>query len=436
MRQLLLLLLLATSVSSAEAKFKVVESSSKRAPEWHNGASEEFVITSSVSEISIEDAKRRAVEQIKVKFIESVAQNINYTSMSRIEQRSGDEESFSDDFKSILLLNSAKLPFISGISESKITDFYWAVSEDRSTDRCNYIYSIKYPLSHAEVNEAVQRFEEIDREKSQELEMLQDILNNLDCVDEIADGATKCEELEGYFFDSTRKSAAASLRKRYLSLYDRICIVTQYEELGSAYIALQIGDRELSTTRPPTARYDREMIQNLQITPFDGRFEVSYDPTYCDEQIPYTITLSVPVGNRRESHEITFTKSKSEQQRIQPDGVVTLTAQQIENLTLSNIQLNFNLLVEGLPANTPVTVESVTLRVPNLKDEIYCDRVAAKFVGDNRFALTALCSTTIATNGEKSNTTIKLLSGEITGYYGAEKRAFKSMFSRSYRCNW
>ncbi len=431
-----ILLLICCVILPVDAKVKVVDSSSKRAPEWNNGTSEESIIASTVSEISLDDAKRRAVEQIKIKVIESIAQNINHSSLSKIEQKSGDEDSFTDEFKSALLLNSAKLPFISGISESKIEAFYWAVHEDSKSKSRSYIYSIKYPLKHAEVEEFIRKFELLDNEKAQELEMLEEGYANLSSIDNISEAISKCEELDAYFFDSARRAKVKSVKEKYTSLYSRISVVTRSEELGRATVALQIGDRVISATSSPTARYDREAIHNLKITPMAGSFEISYDPTFCEERLPYVISLSVPVGVRRVNHEITFTKSEKSDLKIQPEGVVTLTAQQIAERSLTNIQINLDLLVEGLPANTPITVNKITLRVPNLKDEIYCDKVMTSYVEQNRVDVTLVATTTIATTGEKSGSTIKLLSGEISGYYGSEKRAFNSKFSRSYRCNW
>lgn len=436
MNRLILCVLLLCGIHYAEAKVKVVESSARQAPEWRGGAEEESIITSSMSDISLEDAKRRAMEQVKVKMIESIAQNINYTSLSKIEQTSGDVNSFSDEFKSALLLNTARIPFISGISESKITDFYWEVREDKALGTRQYLYTIKYPLTHAQVEEYVAEFERIDTAWAQELEMLDSGYYNLSSIDEIGEAISKCSELEGYFFDAVRKRSASELKMKYSALYGRISVVTKREALGEAFIALQIGDRAVSATTTPIAQYDKELIQNLQIVPRDGGFELLYDPQYCRDDIPYIIKLSFVVGSRRVAHEVTFTKSSKLKVRLQPQGTVTLTAQNIKQTVIEGVQFQMDLMVEGLPANTPITVDVVTLRVPNLKDEFYFNKVSAKYVGSGKVTLLGLFVTPTATTGEASAATIKLLTGELSGYYGVDKTPFNSKFSRTYNCNW
>lgn len=436
MRRGIIFILLLLFSAEVSGKIKVVESSSKKVPVWYNGAAQESIITSSVSDISIDDAKRRAIEQIKMKIVESIAQNINSTTFSKIEQKSGDEDSFSDEFKSVILLNSAKLPFISGISENKIESYYWEVNEDSKTKKRNYVYSLKYPFSHADAEELIKRFEALDQEKSQELEMLDMGYAHVSSVEEIADALLKCEELKSYFFDATRKSAVSTLKAKYTSLYNSFTFVTKSEELGRAYVTLQIGDRPIATSQSLKANYDKAVIQNLQVVPRDGGFEISYDPQFCEDDLPYVITLNYTAGSRHLSHSVTFTKSRASKVRIQPQGVVTLTAQEISSSSLTNIQLNIDLMVEGVPQGTPISVDVVTLRVPTLKDELYTNKLSVKYVSDNQVSLMGLSSTTIALTGEKSGSTIKILTGEITGRYGADNKAFKSKFTLPYGCNW
>ncbi len=437
MKHILCMLLLLCSMSETQAKERVVESSAKKAPVWYDGTAEESIITSSISDDSIDDAKRRAMEQVKIKIIESVAQNINYTTLSKIEQKSGDESKFVDEFKSALMVNAAKLPFLSGISESKIEESYWAIHEDKESKKRKYIYSIKYPLKRSEMEKLIRTFEKSDREKAQEMEMLEEGYHNLANVDYIGDAIAKCGELEAYFFDSGRRAQVASLKSRYQSLYSRISVATQYEELGIAYVVLKIGDREIGASQPPMAKYDKSVITNFKVATKDGGFEVSYDPKFCEKNLPYVITLSFTVGGRRIAHEVTFTRSNDMEVSIKPQGTVTLTAQEVaENKSITNVQIALDLAIKGGVAARGVTIDVVTLKVPTLKDEIYCNKFTTKSSGSNTLSLLGISETTIALTGEKTGGVIKILEGEISGYYGDKRVPFKSNFKLPFGCNW
>ncbi len=438
MQRLFLLLALAL-VEPAAAKIKVVESSSKEPPAWYIGAVQDAIITSAMSTVSVDDAKQNAVSQIRVKVVESIAQNINYSAFSKIEQKSGDENSFSDEFKQALLLNTAKLPFISGISESKISEFYWQVTQDTKSKIFSYTYSLKYPLPQDELKAFIAQFEAIDKQKVEQLERLESDYSYIADVADIGEAINECAELDTYFFDRERRAKVATVRGRYSSLYDRITSVTSDEELGRAMIVLRIGDKPISSSQKPYARYDRDAITNLSIVPCEGGFEVSYDTKYCQRDIPYVINLSIPIGGRRLSHQITFTKEHDDdpgQVKIAPQGVVTLTAQDIKEGSIGGVQIEMDIQAKGLQANESITVTTVVLTLPDLKDDIYCNKLSTRYTDKERLTSMGLCGSTIARRGGKSSATIKLLQGEIQGYYGKGNTPFKVKFSRSYRCNW
>ncbi len=438
MRKIIFILLLLCCIEPSSAKIKVVESSSKQVPVWYNGTVEEFIISSTISDISLDDAKRRAMDQVKVKVIESVAQNISHTIYSEVIQRSGDVNSFSDEVQSVLLLNSANLPFISGISESKVEESYWSITEDTSTGKRNYIYSLKYPFSHHDARVLVATFKELDETMSERLKHLEQLYESVSSVEEIFESISKCGELERYFFDATRRAAVESLKERFSSLYSQIMIVTQSERLGWARIVLKIGDREVSSAHSPNVKYDRVTIQDLHVTHRNGGLEVSYDPQFCDENLPYIITLNFKIGSRMLSHDITFQKGDDIEIKLQPQGVVALSAQTITSTSLTSVKVSFDLKFEGLPQSTPIVVDDVTMRMPSLRDEFNWSSPSVRYIADGVLKVEGLNDSTISLSGDPSNTLVKLLSGEVIGHYELEGKMtpFRAKFSLPYSCNW
>lgn len=427
-------MLLLFAAHSAQAKVKVVESSAKKAPVWFFGSEKEAIIASSNSDISLEDAKRRVMEEVKVKMIESVAQNINFSSFSKIEQKSGDENSFSDEFKSALLVNSAKIPYISGISESKIEGFYWEISEDSETKKRSYVYSIKYPMPQAEIEKMIDEFKKKDAEMQQELEMLQSSSANVASIEQIYDAVQLSTTLADYFFDSTRRGQASNLRSKFMDLYSRITVVTAEQSLGSAIVELKMGSKKITSSKAPTLIYDREMIQDVAIVPYEGGFKLTYDARFCQEDLPYTITLRLNIGQRRVEHKVSFTRRAGAEFELYPQGTITLTAQNIESGKLTTLQLNMKLHAEGVDGD--LHIEKITLKVPNLVDELYFDKINANGSSKGEYTVLAIMPSSAALSGAASSSTVKILSGEMSGYYGAKRERFSETFSRPYSCNW
>ncbi|MEG2318129.1 MAG: hypothetical protein RSB85_04735 [Rikenellaceae bacterium] len=148
---ILLLSIISISIS-ATAQVKIVDRSAKKAPVWYGGAQSEYIITSSEAS-SLERAKEMVMENVRKQIIQAVALNVKESTASNISQTSNGSDivNFLDSFTSSSSTQSANLPFLKGVSPSKIEDFYWEKRFNKSTGETSYIYSIKYPLPRLEL---------------------------------------------------------------------------------------------------------------------------------------------------------------------------------------------------------------------------------------------------------------------------------------------
>lgn len=152
-KQLLLTVALCFTLSSgAFAQFKVVEKSTKKAPAWYQQMVADYLIVSA-HEPTLEEAQAACLQEVKKQIIQAVAQNITFSESSTMNQKlEGDEiTEFVDIYSSNTDVKAATVPFVQGISLSKVEDYYWEKLQDKKTKEVYYNYSMKYPFTQLEL---------------------------------------------------------------------------------------------------------------------------------------------------------------------------------------------------------------------------------------------------------------------------------------------
>ncbi|MDE7025006.1 MAG: hypothetical protein K2O88_03895 [Paramuribaculum sp.] len=135
----------------AYAKTKVIEKSAKKVPEWVYDPGEGYMLVT-VDAPSLSKAQDLAMEMLTERIIESVATNVSTSTVSEISHTSSNGEiSEQETFNRSARLRSANLPFLKGISHTKIQGVYWAKVRDENSKREWIEYSIRYPFSKADL---------------------------------------------------------------------------------------------------------------------------------------------------------------------------------------------------------------------------------------------------------------------------------------------
>ena len=162
-------LILALSFGSF-AQFKVVEKSTKKAPAWYQQMAADYLIVSA-HEPTLEEAQAACLQEVKKQIIQAVAQNITFSESSILNQKLEGEDitEFVDIYSSNTDVKAATVPFIQGISLSKVEDFYWEKLQNKKTKEIYYNYSIKYPFSQLELKKLVRDFEKRDKQYEAQL---------------------------------------------------------------------------------------------------------------------------------------------------------------------------------------------------------------------------------------------------------------------------
>lgn len=198
MKRFIGLILVTVLTLGVAAQTKVMEKSAKKAPEWLNTAVDNYLIVT-VTANSLADAQTRALSEITERIIQAVANHVTVTTQNEISEVNinGNIDS-KDAFNRVSKMKSANLPFLKGISLTKVEDIYWLKIQNKTTKKEYYEYSVKYPFSQAEQNKLISEFETLDAEKVAEFETLKQKINEIESVEEIGSCITQLNALTEY----------------------------------------------------------------------------------------------------------------------------------------------------------------------------------------------------------------------------------------------
>ena len=186
---------------------KVIDKSGK-APKWINSTQKDFIIESG-NGASIDEAKDRALINVKESIVKSVAEKITSTSEDKtMQEREGNSYKITGNYQSVIRSKTADLPFIKGISLNKVSDFYWEKLKDKKSGSVAYSYYLKYPFNDLELQSII-----LDYEMSQKkiTEGLNDAIEGIDELPTIEQLLEKIQTLRGIIpqLDETDKVTAA-----------------------------------------------------------------------------------------------------------------------------------------------------------------------------------------------------------------------------------
>lgn len=372
---LLLVSLVALLATPAHAEDKVVERSAKKVPEWLTGAADGFLVVT-VEAPSMAEAQRLALDEVTERIIRSVASNVSLDQSNVASETVRDGVvSSTDTYTRTSRIRSANLPFLNGISLSKVSDVYWVKLRDKQTKAERYEYSVKYPYTRMDQRMLQADFEELDASKEAELDALERNLDNITSLDDISAGIAGAEALAEYFFDNVRAAKVKSLKARYNELYKTIGIIGAVTGNGSAECALSVNGKAVRCGLVPTVTSN--CASNINVTPADGTYRITYDTADCLPDEENYLTITFRVRGKRVEHRMSLNGDMpSGKFSVVPEGSVKLTADTIsaDNGTIAGLSIRLTLNNRG---TTDFGVKSLELNVPGLAAPIVIDDIDA-----------------------------------------------------------
>lgn len=280
MKKITLILVLGVLPMLIFAQKKVTEQSGKK-PDWVYSTQSGYVIGLG-SGSTIEDARDKAMNNVREQITESVAVHVSSVSQDLVREIMMDNKSeISSEYERLTSTQTGKRDYLKGISPSRIDDSYWEKRKDKKTKATSYFYAVKYPFNRFDLDALVAEFEKKDAELTKMLERQIAITNNFKSIEELEQCSSSLQKLIPVFIDERKSKAEVALEK-CRSLLNGVYIKDEGSEPGLVRYALYIGDRMVSTAQQP--RISSNCAQILNTDKSTPVVKVKYDFEYCYEE--------------------------------------------------------------------------------------------------------------------------------------------------------
>lgn len=384
-KQLLLTVALCFTLSSGTfAQFKVVEKSTKKAPAWYQQMVADYLIVSA-HEPTLEEAQAVCLQEVKKQIIQAVAQNITFSESSTMNQKlEGDEiTEFVDIYSSNTDVKAATVPFVQGISLSKVEDYYWEKLQDKKTKEVYYNYSMKYPFTQLELKKLVRDFEKRDKQYEAQLTELEQNLENIQALEDIQASITKIAPLKEYFFDQMRSQRVKTLEKSYRELYGMISIQGSNARMGEYVCQLILKGNPIAISSMPKLKSN--CASQLSARSADGGKEIHifYNADDCLETEENAVEATFRIGGKAVSHKF-YIDVAGQMMTVMPEGKVYLTAESESDSTLTNINIRMTL---NSKYSNSFTVQNLVLEIPGCANTLIKNNINIPYKGIGSYVL-------------------------------------------------
>jgi len=430
MKKYFLLLFAALFISgNCFSQDKVIDRSGKK-PKWVNGLEKDYIITVG-SDITIQNAQKKALSMVKESIVSSVAENVKSVSKLKSQETNINNRIFNflQRFTTQTTTESTKVPFLQGISLSLVNDFYW--EKMRRKDKSTYFnYYIKYPFSSSKLLKLVQEFKQRDKEFTGHLQNLISQSDSVKSIEQIEKNINELKILQGYFIDNRKEMAELGI-SNYLSLLGSVELVELDNEPGLLKYALKLGTKIISTIKKPMIKSACARITSF--TNHTNYFLVKYDFGNCYEDPENNLTIKYRFGNTVIQKKFYFDISANKTSIFVTDTFHFLSVSKGENKVNASV---LDLIVIS-KYDSPFTIEKVVINFKGLTPVII-NEINQSFSGKGVHNLKLKINQPINIDeSSSSRKTLSMLSGYI--YYksniSGEIKSYR-IYNQSYTTDW
>lgn len=415
------------------ANTKIIEKSAKKVPAWVNTAVNDYLVVS-VTASTLADAQKKSMQEVTERIIQSVASSVSVAQtnvMSEINTNGVIESN--DTYSRVSKMKSANLPFLKGISSTKIEEIYWQKVRDKATGREHYEYWVKYPYAASEQRRLQREFEQFDEEKMAELETLKENIDNLESVEEIKNSILQLKSLQEYFFDEVRVSQVKGLTERYKHLYTTLAIVGVQVGHGKYECQMTLNGRPVRVGTMPAVTSN--CASQIAVRQSDGKFVITYDDVDClpEEENSLDVLFRID-GKRFERKFLLNADSQGGKFIVVPEGKVILTAESVSatDRKLMNVSIRLTLNNRG---GQPFGLKALELQVPELSTPIVFDDIDAVYTTKGLVQVNAMAKGEFTVRDKKSSV-LSFVQGAIMIVNPQTNAVERIRLSLPYITNW
>ena len=366
MRNYSIVVLLLLTCSLGVAQDKVKETSGKQ-PKWVNGLVKDYIITSGKGATS-QEAQQKALAMVKENIVSAVAENVKSSSTISKEETNFNNKVFNflEKFASQVATQSAKVPFLQGISLSQVEEFYWEKLE--TGDRKTYFnYYIKYPFPDGELSRLVFEYKLRDEDLTKQLNDLLSQIDQIESVEKIEKNIGELQLLADYFMDGRKDQASLGIT-RCNSMLNSIELVEQEGNPGELKYTLRLGTKTISTVKKPVTK--SECARIMSTINNQDFWVVKYDFGNCYEDPENNILVKYRFGNNDVSKKFYFDIATNKASIFVNEafhfttvtkGSATIDAAQVDMVVISKYNAPFTIekVVIEFKGQTPVVIDGI-----------------------------------------------------------------------------
>lgn len=425
-------LLMAANVG---AQTKVIEKSAKKVPVWINTAVDDCMVVS-VTAASLAEAQTKALAEITERIIQAVASHVTVSQTNVVsEVNTNGYIDSKDAYSRVSKIKSANLPFLKGISLSKVEEIYWQKVRDKTTNVEHYDYSVKYPFSESEQRQLVAEFEKLDAEKVAQYKALERKIQDIEAVEEIKSAITELNTLNEYFFDEVRITEVRGLTERYKQLYDALTVTGTFLEEGKYKCQILLDGNPVRVSALP--KVTSNCAAQLNVRPSEGAFIISYDATDCLPEEDNFLDILFRISGKRLNHKAYIREAGGAGTAtfsVVPEGKLILTADSVVAASRKIFNVNIRLTLNNR-GGTAFGLKALELHIPELSTPIVFDDIDAVYKTKGILQVKALAEGEF-TALEKKKSAFSFVQGSMTLVNPQSGAVERVKLSLPYVTNW
>ena len=330
MRTLIVMLSLLLATQGVYAQQKVVERSSKKAPEWVGVSVADHIVVSGEA-ATLNAAKEKCLANIRQSIVNSVATNISSKELTLDTQTiNGQTTDVLHRYESQVQAIAAKLPFITGISLDD-AEIYWQKLYNKREKSYKYEVHAKYPFSLLRRNSLIMEYLKQEQEQNEKYRALKSEFSTFTEIEFINRAIAELKALEHYFVDQKRKDEAKVLASNYHKLYSQISIVPYHNALGEIVYYLNLEGRRMTTSRRPNIK--SQYATSINFAPAEqNMYRITYNYDNCQDNDENKIEVIHNFASGSTRYSFFFDVSKDKLQII-PYGLIEMDVELAELAT-------------------------------------------------------------------------------------------------------
>ncbi len=342
------------------AQDKVIETSSKKKPDWVNATIKDFIIATGRG-ATIDEAKSNIIPTIRTEIMNSVAVYVRSSSEMTIENENKNNViNTIEKFKNTSTVQTADIPSLKGLSLNKVSEFYWEKIQDKATKKITVAYHVKYPFSELELRKLIQEFNQKDQEMTDQLNGIVNNVGKIESIEDIQTSVTQLENLVSYFVDQRREKAELGLTK-LKDMLKSIEIVPIENNLGTLKYGLKIGEKFYKTSQKP--KYKNSECVTITSKTSEAHVQIiQYTAENCDVDDKNQVTVTYKYGNNKVERIFYFDVTSNEV-KIFIRGDIMIKSSSKDNENVNAYQCDITLVSEY---SAPFIIDKVVLEWPGL----------------------------------------------------------------------